>query len=178
MSAKKVTMFRCLFCVCVCVCVFLQLLILLHTMLQTNPDPMMTETHRRPRSFSESLHIMTSPSLLCGSPSPTRIVKVSARPCELGVFFLSLCPSPPPPHFSHILNHLPSSIYRMRQAVLLALYLLCTGSFACFVQAVLLALYRQFCLLCTGSFACFCCVSYIAYLICPFNVSIIVTWVR
>ncbi|KAL8594776.1 hypothetical protein ACOMHN_047494 [Nucella lapillus] len=35
-----------------------------------NPEAMVTEPHRRPRSFSESLHIMTSSNLLCGSPSP------------------------------------------------------------------------------------------------------------
>lgn len=33
---------------------------------------------KRPRSFSESLHIFTSPNIIPGAPSPTRIVgKVS-----------------------------------------------------------------------------------------------------
>ena len=35
-------------------------------------------TPRRPRSFSESLHIFTSPSMIVGAPSPTRVGKVSS----------------------------------------------------------------------------------------------------
>lgn len=38
-------------------------------------EPMMSDTgiHKRPRSFSETLHIFTSPSMLTGAPSPTRV---------------------------------------------------------------------------------------------------------
>lgn len=38
-------------------------------------EPMMSEgaVHKRPRSFSETLHIFTSPSMLTGAPSPTRV---------------------------------------------------------------------------------------------------------
>jgi len=36
---------------------------------------MMSEAavHKRPRSFSETLHIFTSPTMLTGAPSPTRV---------------------------------------------------------------------------------------------------------
>ncbi|XP_076453769.1 P2R1A-PPP2R2A-interacting phosphatase regulator 1-like isoform X2 [Babylonia areolata] len=63
-----------------------------------NPDAMMTEPHRRPRSFSESLHIMTTPNLLCGSPSPpTRIVKQCFSPSmRVPVKNTTFTPSPSP----------------------------------------------------------------------------------
>ena len=43
---------------------------------QTKPNSSTSDSSHRPRSLSESLHILTSPSLLCGSPSPTRPAKV------------------------------------------------------------------------------------------------------
>lgn len=40
-------------------------------------EPMIAEnTPRRPRSFSESLYVFTSPSMLVGAMSPTRVGKV------------------------------------------------------------------------------------------------------
>ncbi|KAK7090082.1 P2R1A-PPP2R2A-interacting phosphatase regulator 1-like isoform X2 [Littorina saxatilis] len=61
------------------------------------PDSVMSESHRRPRSFSESLHIMTSPSLLCGSPSPTRIIKQCFSPSmRAPVKNTTFTPSPSP----------------------------------------------------------------------------------
>ncbi|XP_071165922.1 P2R1A-PPP2R2A-interacting phosphatase regulator 1-like [Mytilus edulis] len=36
-------------------------------------EPMMPEVHKRPRSFSETLHIFTSPNMLASAPSPTRV---------------------------------------------------------------------------------------------------------
>ncbi|XP_048246989.1 P2R1A-PPP2R2A-interacting phosphatase regulator 1-like isoform X1 [Haliotis rufescens] len=55
------------------------------------------QTQRRPRSFSESLHIMTSPSLLCGSPSPTRLGKQCFSPSmQIPIRNHSFTPSPSP----------------------------------------------------------------------------------
>lgn len=65
--------------------------------LNHNPDQMMSETHRRPRSFSESLHILTSPSLVCGSPSPTRNMKQCFSPSmRAPVKNTTFTPSPSP----------------------------------------------------------------------------------
>ncbi|CAG2218581.1 unnamed protein product [Mytilus edulis] len=36
-------------------------------------EPMMPEVQKRPRSFSETLHIFTSPNMLASAPSPTRV---------------------------------------------------------------------------------------------------------
>ncbi|KAI8770426.1 protein FAM122A [Biomphalaria glabrata] len=59
-------------------------------------EPM--ESQRRQRSFSESLHIMTQPNILCGSPSPTR---AAAKQCfspsmQIPVKNTTFTPSPSP----------------------------------------------------------------------------------
>ncbi|XP_064615025.1 P2R1A-PPP2R2A-interacting phosphatase regulator 1-like [Liolophura sinensis] len=59
-------------------------------------EPMVTD-QRRPRSFSESLHIFTSPSLSCSSPSPTRLVKQCFSPAmQMPVKNNTFTPSPSP----------------------------------------------------------------------------------
>ncbi|GFO45514.1 protein fam122a [Plakobranchus ocellatus] len=58
--------------------------------------------HRRPRSFSESLHIMTQSNILCGSPSPTRgPVKI---PVKNNTFTPSPSPSPTRKNFLRSLS--------------------------------------------------------------------------
>ncbi|KAL5004384.1 hypothetical protein ScPMuIL_017840 [Solemya velum] len=66
-----------------------------------DPEPMnmnmSDHIQRRPRSFSESLHIFTSPTILCGSPSPTRVGKQCFSPSmQLPVKATSFTPSPSP----------------------------------------------------------------------------------
>ncbi|XP_025079479.1 protein FAM122A-like isoform X2 [Pomacea canaliculata] len=62
----------------------------------TNTDQTMSEAHRRPRSFSESLHILTTPSQSCGSPSPTRNLKCFSPAMRAPVKNTTFTPSPSP----------------------------------------------------------------------------------
>ncbi|XP_041351842.1 P2R1A-PPP2R2A-interacting phosphatase regulator 1-like isoform X2 [Gigantopelta aegis] len=54
-------------------------------------------THRRPRSFSETLHVITGPNFLSGLPSPTRVGKQCFSPSmQVPVKNNSFTPSPSP----------------------------------------------------------------------------------
>ncbi|XP_052224094.1 P2R1A-PPP2R2A-interacting phosphatase regulator 1-like [Dreissena polymorpha] len=69
-------------------------------------EPMIAEiTPRRPRSFSESLHIFTSPCMIVGAPSPTRTGKQCfspsmQQPIKNHIFTPSPSPSPTRRSFS------------------------------------------------------------------------------
>ncbi|XP_052221771.1 P2R1A-PPP2R2A-interacting phosphatase regulator 1-like isoform X2 [Dreissena polymorpha] len=71
-------------------------------------EPMIAEiTPRRPRSFSESLHIFTSPCMIVGAPSPTRTGKQCfspsmQQPIKNHIFTPSPSPSPTRRSFSSI----------------------------------------------------------------------------
>jgi hypothetical protein len=62
-------------------------------MLQGDHEPMIAENSQRPttrpRSFSESLYVFTSPSMLVGAMSPTRVGKVSIL-CYIIISFTKL----------------------------------------------------------------------------------------
>lgn len=61
-------------------------------------EPMIAETTpRRPRSFSESLHIFTSPTNIVGAPSPTRVGKQCFSPSmQAQIKSNTFTPSPSP----------------------------------------------------------------------------------
>ena len=58
-----------------------RLFMVIHLYLQDDHEPMISSDavprSQRPRSFSESLHIFTSPSIIGGALSPNRTGKVS-----------------------------------------------------------------------------------------------------
>ncbi|KAK3604457.1 hypothetical protein CHS0354_015631 [Potamilus streckersoni] len=60
-------------------------------------EPMSAEqVPRRPRSFSESLHIFTSPVMIAGAQSPTRVGKCFSPSMQIPVKNNSFTPSPSP----------------------------------------------------------------------------------
>ncbi|XP_052784439.1 P2R1A-PPP2R2A-interacting phosphatase regulator 1-like [Mya arenaria] len=77
-------------------------------------EPMIADsTHRRPRSFSESLHIFTSPTMIIGAPSPTRTGKQCFSPSMQAqiknhTFTPSPSPSPTRKSFSRSISPITS----------------------------------------------------------------------